>query len=109
MRVIHEGTRASCNELVDEGLADRNLLLIEATHPIHTIRQALAMPVNGGVLRQPIGHEDAHAVAFDHFNSRTRALSVVAPQMGFHARGDFANDRFGDEMEFLDALVHPPR
>ena len=27
------------------------------------------MPVNGGVLRQPIGHEDAHAVAFDHFNS----------------------------------------
>ena len=51
MRVIHEGARATSDEFVDEGFAHRNLLLIEAPHAIHAIGQALAVPMNGGVLR----------------------------------------------------------
>ena len=62
------GAGAAGDELIDEGLADRDLFLIEAADPIHAVRQALAVPVDGRVLRQPVGHKNAHAVAFDHFN-----------------------------------------
>ena len=108
MRVIHEGAGAIQHELVDKGLADRNLRLGEATDAIHAVRQHQPMPVNGGVLGQAIGHEDAHPVTFHRLDGRAGALPVVAPQPGLHAGCDLARHRLGHQMELLPATTHAP-
>ena len=66
------------------------------------------MPVDGGVLGQLVGHEDAHAVALDHFDGWAWALAVVTPHVDLEARRDLAHHRFGHQVEFLDAVVHAP-
>ena len=71
------------DELVDVRLADRDLRLGQAAHAVHAVRQPLAVPVDRRVLGQPVGDEDADAVAFDDLDRRTRALPVVAPQFAF--------------------------
>ena len=68
------------DELVDEGLARRDVRLRQAGDAVHAVRQAQAVPVHGGVLRQPVGDEDAHPVALDHLDGRAGRLAVVAPQ-----------------------------
>ena len=109
MGVIHEGTGPARDELVDKGLARLDVGLGQAADPVHAVRQSLAVPVDRGVLGQAVGDEDAQSIAFDHFDRRSRRLAVVAPQAGDHPRRDLALDRFGDEMELLDAVLHPPR
>ena len=106
--VIHECARPLGGELVHIGLADGNLRLIEPAHAVHAVGQSLSVPVDGGVLRELVGDEKAHLVALDHLDGRPRALAVVAPKVGLHARREFAHHRLGDEMEFLDAVLHPP-
>ena len=108
MRVVHEGAGPACDELVDEGLARRDAGLGQARDAVHAVGQALAVPVDGGVLGQLVGHEDAHAVALDHFDGGPGRLAVVAPQVRLEARRHFAHHRLGHEVEFLDAVVHAP-
>ena len=108
MRVVHEGARAFCFELVHEGLAGRDARLRQSGHAIHAVGQALAMPVDAGVLRQPVGDEYTDSVAFDDLDGGARRLAVVAPQIGLHAGRDFAHHGLGDQVEFLDVIVHAP-
>src|SRR5450830_1292139 len=108
MRVIHESAGAARSELVDESFTRRDARLGQPGDAVHTVGQALAVPVHRGVLGQLIGDENAHPVALDHFYRRPRTLAVVTPQIGFHAWCDFAHHRFGDQVEFLDAVVHAP-
>ena len=108
VRVVHEGARAARLELVHKGLAHGDRGLVQATHAVHAVGQALAVPVDGGVLGQLVGDEDAHAVALDHLDGRARALAVVAPHVDLEARRDLAHHGFGHQVEFLDVVVHPP-
>ena len=68
-------------ELVDEGLARLDMRLSEPADAVHAVRQQHAVPMNGGVLRQLVGDEDAELVAFDRFDGRARRLPVVAPEI----------------------------
>lgn len=108
MRVVHEGARTAGREFVGEGLARRDARLGQAGDAVHAVGQALAVPVDGGVLGQAVGDEDAHPIAFHDLDGGARALTIVAPQMGLHAGGHLAHHRLGHEVEFLDALVHAP-
>ena len=109
MRVVHEGPAVLQLEFVDEGLARRDVRLVQSADAVHAVRHDHAVPMNGGVLGQSIGDEDANLVALDRFEGRTRRLAVVAPQMGRHTVGDLTHHRLGHKMKFLPVAVHPPR
>jgi hypothetical protein len=108
VRVVHE--RAALPELkfVDEGLPRLDVRLRHAADPVHSVRQQHAVPVNRRVLGQLVGDEDAHLVAFDRLDCRSRRLTVVAPQVHLHARCEFAHHRLGNEVELLPVAVHAP-
>ena len=108
MRVVHEGAGSARHKLVDKGLADRYLRLRQAAHAVHAVGQALAVPMDGGVLGQLVGDKHPHPVALHHLDRWSRALAVVAPQRGLHAGGDFAHHRLSHQVEFLDAVLHAP-
>ena len=108
VRVVHEGARVLHLELVDEGLADRDVRLRQPADAVHAVRQQDAVPVDRGVLGQLVGDEDAHLVAFDALDRRPRRLAVVAPQVRRHAGRELAAHRLGDEVELLPAVVHAP-
>src|SRR5439155_23013009 len=63
---------------------------------------------NRRVLGQLVGHENAHLVALGAFDRWSGALAVVSPRVGFHARGELADDGFGNEVKLLDTVFHPP-
>ena len=109
MGMVHEGPALSEFELVDERLSRFDVRLRETANPVHAARQKLAMPMDRRMLGQPIGDKDANAVALHRLDRRTRALAIVAPQMRHHSRGNLANHRLRDQMEFLPAVFHPPR
>ena len=108
MGVVHEGARTARHKLIDKGLADRDLRLCHAAHAVHAVGQALAVPVDGGVLGQLVGDKHPHPVALDHLDRRPRALPVVAPQGGLHAGGDLAHHRLSHQVELLHAILHAP-
>ena len=64
--------------------------------------------MNRRVLRQLVGHEDPDLVTFDRLDRGTWALTVVAPQSGYHSRRHLALDRLRDEMELFPVTVLPP-
>ena len=109
VRVIHEGPALPEHELVDEGLARWDMRLSESADAIHSVGQAHAVPMHGGVLGQFVGYENADLVALDGFDRRTGRLAVVAPQIHLHPRREFTHDRFGYQMKFLPITVHAPR
>ncbi len=108
MRVVHERPRPARDEFVDERLAHTDRRLGQSGHAVHAVGQALAVPVDAGVLRQAVGDEQAHPVALHHFDRRSGGLSVVAPQVRLHAGREFAHHGFGHQVEFLDPGVHAP-
>ena len=108
MRVVHERAGAAGLELVHKGLAHRDGWLVQPAHTVHAVGQALAVPVDGGVLGQAVGDEDAHAVAFHHLNGGAGALAVVAPHVDQKARRHLAHHGLGHQVEFLHAGVHAP-
>ena len=79
VRVVHERALVLHLELVDEGLADRDMRLGETADAVHAVRKQDPVPVDRGVLRQLVGDEDAHLVALDALDRRTGRLAVVAP------------------------------
>ena len=109
MRVVHEGAAALELELVDEGLAHRDMRLGEAADAVHAVRQQHAVPMHGGVLGQLVGDEDADLVAFDRLDGRARRLAVIAPQLAPSCRARSRAHLLGDEMELLPLAVHAPR
>ena len=62
--------------------------------------------MHGRVLGQFVGDEDAHSVALDRLDGRSRRLAVIAPELRGHARRDLALNFLGDEMELLPFAVH---
>ena len=108
MRVIHEGPRALCFEFIHKGFTHRYAWLRQSSHTIHAIGQPLPVPVHAGCLRQAISHENTHTITFHHFNRRPRRLTVVTPQVGFHAGGKFPHHGLGHQVEFFHALFHSP-
>jgi hypothetical protein len=109
VRVVHEGAVLPEGELVDVGLAGLDLRLRQPAHAVHAVGQKDAVPVDAGVLPKPVGHIDAHAVAFHALDGRAGRLPVVAPAVDYHAGRELALHRFGDEMEHFDVTVHLPR
>ena len=105
VRVVHEGAGLLQDELVDEGLARRDVRLGQSADAVHAVGQELAVPVHRRVLRQLVGDEDAHLVALDRLDGRSRRLAVVAPQVRLHAGRELAHDGLGDEMELLPVAV----
>ncbi len=83
--------------------------MAETANPVHAGGQDQPMPMHARVLRQLVGHIDAHAVAFDCLDRRTCGLAVIAPQMCNHAIGQFPFHRFCNEVKFLHPVVHPVR
>ncbi len=108
VRVVHEGSGAPRLEFVDIGLAHGNGALGQAAHTVHAAGQALAVPVDGGVLGQLVGHEETQAITLDHLDGGARALAVVAPHVHLEARRHLAHHGLGHQVEFLDAVVHAP-
>src|SRR5882762_1823603 len=108
VRVVHVGTRPWQHELVDESLAGLDVWLRKSAHTVHAVGKQHAVPVHGRVLRQLVGHEDAHAVAFHRFDGGAGARAVVAPEVGLHAGRELAHDGLSDEVELLDAVPYAP-
>ena len=108
MGVVHEGAGAACHKFIDKGFASRNRGLVEPAHPVHAVGQALAVPVDGGVLGQAVGDEDAHAVALDHFDGGPGALAVVAPHVHHEAGRHLTHYGLGHQVELFHARVHAP-
>ena len=108
VRVVHEGARVLHLELVDEGLAHRNVRLRQTTDAVHAVRQQHAVPADRGVLWKLVGNEDVQLVALDAFDRRSRRLAVVAPQVRGHAGRKLPAYRLGDEVELLPAVPHAP-
>ena len=106
MRVVHVGAVLAQRELVDIGFAGLDVRLAQATHTIHARGQIDAVPVDGGVLGQAIGHQDAHPIAFVDFDRRPRRAAVVTPALGAGARRKFVFDFFRHQVEFLDPVFH---
>ena len=79
MRVVHEGTCAARDKLVNKCLAGLYAFLGQSRDAVHAVGYALAVPVHAGVFRQFVGHKNSHLVTFDNFNRRARALPVVTP------------------------------
>ena len=109
MGVIHEGAGSPCCEFVDKRLPRGNAVLIQARDAIHAVWKTLAMPMDGGVLGQSIGHEDTDLVALDHLDGGPRRLTVVAPEVCLKARRHLAHHGFSNEVKLLDVVVHAPR
>jgi hypothetical protein len=109
MRMVHERPALLHLELVDKGLAGRDVRLVQAADAVHAARNDHAVPVHGGVFGQSVGDEDADLVAFDRLDGRPRRLAVIAPEIDLHAFGEFAHHGLGDEMEFLPVAVHAER
>ena len=107
--VVHEGAGPARREFVDKGLARPDRRLGEAGDAVHAVGQPLPVPVDAGVLGQPVGDKDAHPVTLHHLDGRARALAVVAPEMGFQARRHLPHHRLGHQVELLGAPVHAPR
>ncbi len=95
-------------ELIDEGLADSDMRLVQSADAVHAVRQQDPVPVYGRMLGQLVRYENAHLVALDALDRRPWRLSVVAPQVRIHARRKLAPHRLGDQVKFLPAVIHAP-
>src|SRR5258707_1120726 len=82
VRVIPEGARIGRRELIHEALAGSDRLLRHAGHPIHRVRQADAVPMDGCVLAELVldGQPDRFALANPKFRAGHGA--VVGPHNG---------------------------
>ena len=109
VRVIHKGAVLLKLEFVDERLARRDVRLREATDAIHAGRQQHSVPVNGGVFREFVGHENTDLIAFHCLDGWARRLAVIAPEVRVHARRHFAHYRLGNQVKLLPAVLHAPR
>ena len=109
MRVIHVGSGPPEQEFVDKGFSGRDMRLIETTDAVHAVRQALAMPMHCCIFGELVGDVDADLVALDRLDRRAGGLTIIAPEIGIHARRNLAHHGFGDEVEFLPIAIHFPR
>jgi hypothetical protein len=106
VRVIHVAAMLFQSEFVRIGFTRPNGGLRQAAHAVHPRRQQNAVPVNGGVFIETIGHQDAHAIAFHGFKGGTRRGAVIAPAFGAATRRELVFDFFCNQMKFLYAAFH---
>jgi hypothetical protein len=96
-------------ELVDEGLAGRDMRLRQPADAVHAdgrIMPCQWMVVCSGSL---LVTKMRTLVALDRLDRRSRRLAVIAPEEGLHAGRHLALDRLGDEMELLDSRCSSAR
>ena len=63
-----------CREIAEDHLiARRNVGLREAANAVHSVRHEHAVPVDGGVLGQLVGDENADLVALDCLECNIRS------------------------------------
>ena len=105
--VVPEGAGVGRRELVDEALAGPDRFLRETGDPIHGIRQADAMPMDGGVLAQLVAHRDPHRLALADPQFRTGHRAVIGPYGGIRVAvaGQVQGRRLRGEAVFLALSV----
>lgn len=106
--VVHERAVLPHAELVDVGLAGRDVGLEQSADAVHPVRQEDAVPVDGRVFRQPVRDVDADVVALDDLDRRAGSAAVVAPGLDRHARGELLERLVRDDVELLPGAVAPP-
>jgi hypothetical protein len=109
VRVVHVRAVLTQRELVGPGFAGLDMRLRESPDAIHAIGQQDAVPVDAGVLRQPVGHQDAHAVALHCLDGRAGSAAVVTPGPDLRARRKFMFQLPGDQLELLHTIDHAVR
>ena len=72
VRVVHKGAGAAGFKFVHKGFTHGNGGLVQTRYAVHAVGQALAVPMNTGVLGQLIRDKNAYPVAFHHFNRGAR-------------------------------------
>src|ERR1700682_3565911 len=88
-------------ELVDVSSSRRDGLLADPRHAVLPDRNLQAVPVHGGGLRQMVFKNHPNAVALLDLDGRSRAASVVAPDVNGLEGRDLALHQFGGELENL--------
>ena len=81
----------------------------DAGNAVHFNREFKSVPVNAGRLRQMVVKDDADAVSLVRLNRRSRRAAVEAPQIESSAGNDDLLHRLGNQVEYLDAVVHRER
>ena len=82
VRVVPVGAGVGDVELVDEGLARCDRRLGQMRHAVHGVRHAQAVPVDGGLLGEPVLDGDLDALALAQPDLRARDHAVVGPDRG---------------------------
>ena len=108
VRVVHVRAVLAQRELVGPGLAGLDVRLRQPADAVHPAGQQDAVPVDAGVLGQAVRHEDAHAVAFERLDRRTRRRAVVTPGLHPGAGRELVFDLLRDEVELLHAVDAAP-
>src|SRR5205814_5153496 len=72
VRVIPECAGVGRGELIDEALAGTDRLLREGGHPVHRVRQADAMPMDGRVLAESVADHESDWLALPNPEFRAR-------------------------------------
>ncbi len=91
VRVVPERAGVGRRELIGEALARSDRRLSEPRHAVHSKREPDSMPMNGGVLLEPVFDCDADRLALPHPNLRTRDVACVTPNISMRMRR--ANER----------------
>ena len=79
MRMVPEGAGIGRRELVDETLPRPDRRLGQAWHAVHGVWQADAVPMDGGVLIEPVLDRDADRLALPQAQCRAGDGAVIGP------------------------------
>src|SRR6266852_683021 len=103
MRVIPIGAGIRYRELVGEAFAGLHRRLRDVRSAVHGVRDAQPVPMDRGVLGQPVLHHDPDAIALANSDFRPWRLPAVAPNIGLGIRGAGDRQSYGDsdQSEFL--------
>jgi hypothetical protein len=82
VRVIPERPGIGRHEFIDEALAGPDRRLRQAGHPVHFVRQANAVPVDGCVLVKLVDDRDPHRLALADPQFRAGQDPLVSPYVG---------------------------
>ena len=106
VRVVEIGAVLVQRELVDGLLAGLDRLLGDAVNAVDAVGQFEAVQVQDRRFRQLVVDDDAHAVAFGHFNGGAGHAVVVAPHVHPSVGQELTAGVGGVQVKLLDAVLH---